>query len=346
MKGMKRILSLVIIVALVFSLVGCSASKQEKQGETKPQEEKMVLKLGTAGTLESSIGQGMTKFKEIVEKESNGRITIQIFPGGQLGNDSSLMDSAKMGTVDFCAPSTGPIANITKSFMAFDLPFLLPDEQVADKVLDGPVGQDILKSLDSFGLVGLSFWENGYRNITNSKRPINSAADLNGLKIRTMQNPVHLTYFKSLGANPVPMAYTEVFTALEQKVIDGQENPNTLIVDAGFYEAQKYLTISKHVYTPLVFMASKKTWDKLSAEDQALIKKASVEAGQYERKVNREMDAKALDKMKQAGVAVNELSDEARNEFIKKAQEIYPQYENEIGKDLLKKVMDAIAAAK
>jgi TRAP-type transport system periplasmic protein len=159
-----------------------------------------------------------------------------------------------MGTLDMMVTSSAPIANTTKTFLVFDLPFLFTSEKVADTVLDGPAGQEILQTLKGTGLIGLVYWENGFRNITNSKKPINTPDDLNGLKIRTMQNPIHLDSFKKWGANPVPMPFNEVFTALEQKVIDGQENPNTLIYDAGFYEAQKYLTISQHFYTPFVLM--------------------------------------------------------------------------------------------
>lgn len=339
----KRILAVLMVFVFTIGLIGCgnSESKNEKKsGETQ----KITLKLGFGSSLDkSSMGLGLQKFKEIVEKETNGRITIQIFPDGQLGNDKSMMESLQMGTLDMTLPSTAPIANFTKTFMVFDLPFLFQNEEVADKVLDGPVGQEILKTLEDVGMVGIAFWENGFRNITNSKRPINSLADLKGLKIRVMQNPIHIETFKVWGANPVPLPYNEVFTALEQKVIDGQENPNTLIYDAGFYEVQKYLTVSKHFYTPFVLMISKKTWDKLSPEDQEIIKKAGAEAGVYQRKVNRELAEKYLEEMKKAGIQVNVLSDEAKKEFIEKSKEVYNKFESDVGKDRLQKVMDEIA---
>ncbi|SHJ86202.1 TRAP transporter substrate-binding protein [Desulfofundulus thermosubterraneus] len=342
----KRLLLLFTIFSLLIGLVGCSTSQSKKEGEekSKDQAQQIVLKAGIGSSLQnSSHGKGLVKFQEIVEKESNGRIRLQIFPDGQLGNDKSMMEALQMGTLDITIPSTAPIANFTKSFMVFDLPYLFPNEEVADRVLDGPAGQDILKTLEDVGMVGLAYWENGFRNITNSKRPINSIDDLKGLKIRTMQNPIHLETFKAWGANPVPMPFNEVFTALEQKVIDGQENPNTLIYDAGFYEAQKYLTLSRHFYTPFVFMISKKTWDKLSPADQELLKKAAVEAGKYQRQINRELSEKYLEEMKKKGIAVNELSTEEKQKFIEKSRTIYAKFENEIGKDRLKKVLDEIA---
>ena len=242
--------------------------------------------------------------------------------------------------------SSAPIANTTKTFLVFDLPFLFTSEKVADTVLDGPAGQEILDTLKGTGLIGLVFWENGFRNITNSKRAINTPEDLKGLKIRTMQNPIHLDSFKTWGANPVPMPFNEVFTALEQKVIDGQENPNTLIYDAGFYEAQKYLTITKHFYTPFVLMIGQKTWDKLSANDQKLIQKIALETRDYERKVNRENNAKYLDLMKKKGIAINEVSLQDLEKFKASAKDIYAKFSNDIGKERLDRVLAEVAKVK
>ncbi|WP_459927499.1 TRAP transporter substrate-binding protein [Desulfosporosinus burensis] len=347
MKKITRLMALLLSLTLIISLVGCGTSSTQnapKEGDKAGQA--ITLKVGIGSSLQgSSHGKGIVKFKEIVEKESNGRIKLQLFPDGQLGNDQSMMDALRMGTLDFTVTSTAPIANLTKSFEVFDLPFLFPNEQVADKVLDGAAGQEILNTLDSVGIIGLAYWENGFRNITNSKRPINSLEDLKGLKIRTMQNTVHLETFKTWGANPTPMPFNEVFTALEQKVIDGQENPIPLIYDSKFYEAQKFLTISRHFYTPFVFMVSKKTIEKLSPADQEMIKKAAVESRTYERQVNRENDQKYLEQMKQAKITVNELSPEARQKFIDSSKEIYSKFENEIGKDRLENILDAIKKA-
>lgn len=342
MKKHVKLIAFLVMVSMVLVLAGCGGSSQNKE-QTKP----ITLKAGVGSSLKgSSHGLGLVKFQEIVEKESNGRIKLQLFPDGQMGNDQSMMDSLKMGTLDFTVTSTAPIANITKSFLVFDLPFLFPNEKIADKVLDGPAGQDILKTLNGTGLIGLVYWENGYRNITNSKLPITTVDDLKGLKIRTMQNPVHLETFKLWGANPVPLPFNEVFTALEQKVIDGQENPNTLIYDAAFFEAQKYLTISKHFYTPFVFMISQKTWDKLSPADRELIQKAANEAKTYERQVNRENDKKYVDLMRQKGIAINEISSQEIEKFQSSAKQVYDKFANDIGKERLDKILDEVKKAK
>ena len=242
---MKRFLSILCTMLLLSAVfAGCGGGgAQNADGKT-------TLKVGFGSSIDnSSGGQGLKKFKELVEKESNGRITVELFGDGQLGNDKSMMEALQMGTLDMTMPSSSPVSEFTKAFLAFDLPFLFTTPEQADKVLDGASGQDILKTLDTVNIMGLCYFENGFRNVPNSKHAVKSVTDLSGLKIRTMQNPIHLETFKLWGANPQPMAFNEVFTALEQKTLDGQENPNTLIFDAGFYEAQKYLTISRHFYT-------------------------------------------------------------------------------------------------
>ncbi|GHU19944.1 ABC transporter substrate-binding protein [Betaproteobacteria bacterium] len=329
-----------LMVCATFALTGWTAGIQA-------QEKAVTLKAGIGSSLTgSSHGVGIVKFKEAIEKETNGRIKMQLFPDGQMGNDMSMMDSLKMGTLDMTVTSTGPIANTTKTFLVFDLPFLFTSEKIADTVLDGPACQEILDTLKGTGLVGLAYWENGFRNMTNSRKPINTPDDLKGLKIRTMQNPIHLDSFKKWGANPVPLPFNEVFTALEQKVIDGQENPNTLIYDAGFYEAQKYLTISRHFYTPFVLMIGQKSWDKLSPADQKLVQKIALDVRADQRAANREFSAKYVDLMRQKGIAINEISPTDIEKFKATSKEIYDQFANDIGKERLEKILAEVAKVK
>jgi len=303
----------------------------------------VTRKVGFGSSIDnSSGGQGLKKFKELVEKESNGRITVELFGDGQLGNDKSMMEALQMGTLDMTMPSSSPVSEFTKAFLAFDLPFLFTTPEQADKVLDGASGQDILKTLDTVNIMGLCYFENGFRNVTNSKHAVKSVTDLSGLKIRTMQNPIHLETFKLWGANPQPMAFNEVFTALEQKTLDGQENPNTLIFDAGFYEAQKYLTISRHFYTPYVLMISRKTWDKLSPEDQKLIQKCADEAKVFQRETNRRLDAEYLQKIKDHGLTVDTLSPEETAKMKEAAQPVYDKFSGDIGKERLDAILKEV----
>lgn len=338
---MKRILYLCLGMILTVSLLvsGCGSSKQD----TNANNGNITLKVGFGSSIEnSSGGQGLKKFKELVEKESNGKINVELYGDGQLGNDKSMMEALQMGTLDMTMPSSSPVAEFTKAFLVYDLPFLFTTTNQVDAVLDGDSGKEILKTLNDVNIVGLCYFENGFRNITNSKQPITKMEDLNGLKIRTMQNPIHLETFKTWGANPIPMAFNEVFTALEQKTLDGQENPNTLIYDAGFYEAQKYLTISRHFYTPYVLMISQKTWNNLSDDDKKLIQKCADEAKTFERETNRKLDAEYLQKMKDKGIEVNELSPAEIDRMKEAVKPVYEKFANDIGQERLNKIEQQI----
>lgn len=343
---MKRIICLVtgilfLLATLLMAGCGMRGSNSGSDSSTSNgQAGGTTLKVGFGSSMDtSSGGQGLKKFKELVEQKSNGRIKVELFGDGQLGNDKSMMEALQMGTLDITLPSSSPVAELTKAFMVFDLPFLFTTPEQVDKVLDGENGRAILATLDTVNIKGLCYFENGFRNITNSKRPILKAADLQGMKIRTMQNPIMLETFKLWGANPVPMAFNEVFTALEQKIIDGQENPNTLIYDAGFYEAQKYITVSHHFYTPYVFMISKKKWDTLSAEDRKIVQECADEAKKYQREINRKIDGEYLQKMKDKGIEVNELSPAAIAEMKQIAQPVYDKFTGDIGKERLDAIL-------
>ncbi|MDR0379831.1 MAG: TRAP transporter substrate-binding protein [Candidatus Accumulibacter sp.] len=290
--------------------------------------------------------KGLQKFKEIVEAESKGRFKVDLFANAQLGDDAKMMTSLRAGTLEMTCPSTAPIAGLDKQWMVFDLPFLFPNEEVADKVLDGPFGQKYLDSLPAHGIVGMAFWENGFRQLTNSKVEIKQPADLKGLKIRTMENPVHLATFQTMGANPTPMPFSEVFSALQEKTIDGQENPSTTNFLQKYYEVQKFSTLSNHFYSPFVFMYSKRLWDALSQEDQALILKAAKEAGAYERKVNRETMGEAVAGMEKGGMTVTRLTPEQHQAFVDATKDIAERFESDIGADNLKAIREEIAKAK
>ncbi|MDI6600826.1 MAG: TRAP transporter substrate-binding protein [Thermoanaerobacteraceae bacterium] len=354
MKKYLRVLSTVLILTLVVSLVAACGSSQsqpqsQQQNTNQPAEqssqvpaEKKIIKVGIGLNEQSPQYQGLLKFKELVEGGSNGKFEVQLYANSQLGDDTKMMQSLRMGTLEMTCPSTAPIAGLNKQFMVFDLPFLFPNEQVADRVLDGPIGQKLLDSLSASGIKGLAYWENGYRDLTNSVKEVKSPADLKGLKIRTMENPVHLASFRAMGANPTPMPFGELFTAMQQKTIDGQENPLTTIYLQKFYEVQKYVTLTHHFYSPFVFMMSQKFWDELSKEDQDLIQKAALEAGAYERQVNREQMAKMEQNLKDAGMVVTELTEEQRQAFVDATKDVASQFENEIGKDIIAEVMAEI----
>jgi TRAP-type transport system periplasmic protein len=225
---------------------------------------------------------------------------------------------------------------VVKEFALLDFPFLLNDEREADALLDGPVGKQLLDKLPEKGLIGLCYWENGFRNVTNSRRPIAKAEDLQGLKIRTMQNPVYTDLFNSLGANAVPMAFTEVYTALETRAIDAQENPYPVIHASKFNEVQKYLSATKHSYAPAPVLVSKKFWDRLSADEKKVLQDSCNEAREYQRKVSRDLSAKMLADLKAKGMTFNEIPPEEMAKIREKAKPIIAKYTKEVGEDLVK----------
>jgi len=281
------------------------------------------------------------KFKEVVEAKSNGQITVTIYPNAKLGDERALLEGMKMGVVDAGVITSGPIINFIPEFGVFDLPFLFRNPEHAYAVLDGPIGAELLKKMESHGWKGLAYGERGFRNLTNSKRPVVTPEDVKGLKIRLMQNPIYVDAFKALGANAVPMAWTEALTALQQKTIDGQENPLNVIVAFKLYESQKYLSLTRHAYAPNVIMMSMKTWKKLSPEQQAIVQEAAAEASKANRQYDNDKAAEWLAFLKEQGMEVVEDPDLAA--FRKAVEPVYEKYGSSFGEDVLKAIAETKA---
>ena len=278
------------------------------------------------------------KFKEVVEAETGGEITVTIFPNAKLGDERALLENMKMGAVDAGIITSGPIINFLPEFGIFDLPFLFRNPEHAYAVLDGPIGQEMLRSMESQGWMGLAYGERGFRDLTNSKKAVQTPEDMKGLKIRLMQNPVYVESFKLLGANAVPMAWTEALTALQQGTIDGQENPLNVIVSFKLFESQKHLSLTRHAYAPNVIMMSKITWNRLSPEQQEIVKKAAGEAAWANRNYDNEKAAEWLQFLKDQGMEVVENPD--LGAFRQAVQPIYDKYEEKFGKERLQAIAD------
>lgn len=274
-------------------------------------------------------------FKEVLEKESNGHFKVSIYPNGQMGGDRELTEAVQMGNITATAVSTSPVAAFNKNFFAFDMPFMFKDRPEAYAVLDGKLGNLILKSMEKNNLQGLGYFENGFRVLTNSVRPVLVPDDLKGMKLRTMQNSIHLAMWKALGANPTPMSYNEVFTALQQRTIDGQENPTPQIWNAKFYEVQKYLSVTNHIYTPYVLFMNKEFYDALSDADKKLVASASRQMIEYNRKLATERADESMENIRKAGVQISELSPEQLAKFREKAKVVLPMIEKDLSKDVL-----------
>jgi len=289
--------------------------------------------------------QSLQHFKEIVEKNSGGKIEVVLFHSSQLGDDRTMMEALKMGTQEMTCPSTAPMTAFVNAFKIYDLPFIFANEEVADYILDGPVGKKLLDMLPDQGLVGLAYWENGFRMLTNSSRPVVTPEDLKGMKVRTMENPIHLAAFRTMGANPTPMAFGELFSAMQQKVVDGQENPWGTIFLQNFFEVQKYATDTGHVYSPFVLLISKKFWDKLPDDMKAVVQDAADRAKVHNRALNRKMNAEYLEKLKEK-MEVVILTPEQKAAFQKACRPIYDQFGKDIGEDLIKEVQELSAGFK
>ncbi|WP_122664720.1 TRAP transporter substrate-binding protein [Pseudomonas viridiflava] len=303
-----------------------------------------TLRFAFQNVQEHPQGQGAQKFAELLAESSGGKIKVKLFPGGTLGGDVVTVSALQGGTLDLTVLNSGILAAQAPDFAMLDFPFLFNNIEEAHAVIDGPVGQKLAAQLDSKGLVSLGYWDLGFRNVTNSKHPINKLEDMQGLKIRVIQSPIYLDTFNALGANPVAMAFPEVYTGLEQGVIDGQENPLTVIQGSKFYEVQKYISTTGHIFNPQSFIIGQKTWSKLNDDEKKLVKDAAVKAQQYQ----REVTASSMDKARgyleqQKNVAVNDISAEEKDRFRERVQPVIKKYSEKLDGGLVKLMYDEIA---
>ena len=287
-------------------------------------------------------GIGAKKFGELLEQKSGGKMKAKAFGGGSLGGDAQVISSLQGGVVEMTLVSPGLLTGLIKEFSVFDLPFMFTNYREVDAVMDGPVGTRLLDMLKDKGLIGLGYWDHGFRNITSAKRPINKMEDISGLKVRVIQIPIFIDTFSALGANPVPLPFPELYTALETGTVDGQENPFASIETSKFYEVQKYAATTGHVYNPLVAIFSKKVWDRLSEDERRIVQEAATEAGLYERKVSREANEKSMQTLRGEGMQITELSSEEIDRMRQKVKPVTDKYTQSIGPDLVAEVQAEI----
>jgi TRAP-type transport system periplasmic protein len=291
--------------------------------------------------------QGAKKFGELVTERSGGKIKVQMFPGGQLGGDLQVVSALQGGNiVDMTVLNAGILAGINKEFGLFDLPFVFDSGKLADTVVDGPVGQKIGGLVEDKGLHSLGYFELGFRNVTNSARPIKTVDDLKGLKLRVVQAPIYIDLFTALGVNPVPMPFAEVYNALEQKVVDGQENPVSVINSAKLFEVQKNLTFTRHTYNPQIVLISKKSWDGMDADEQKLIQDAMNDAKVFQRQVSRDSEAAGIEALKAGGMELIELAPEEVTKLRELVKPVVAKFTSEIDPAVVKEFMDAVEAAR
>ena len=290
-----------------------------------------VLKMGYAVAQNSHYGVGATVLCDEIEKGTAGRYKCQHYPAAALGGEREMIEAVQLGTQDLVNTSTGPLGNFVPETKIFDIPFLFRDYDHARKVMDGKIGQDVLMAMRSKGLIGLAWGENGFRHMTNSKRPINQATDAAGLKMRTMENKVHMAGYKTFGILPTPMAFPELFTALQQGTVDGQENPIPVILASKFSQVQKHLSLTGHVYSPAVFILSPNVWNKLSDADKKVFTDAAVKGGAAQRKKVNDDEANGIAQLKKDGMQVVEKPN--GDSFRKAVAPAYAEFAKEFGAD-------------
>lgn len=289
---------------------------------------------------------GMEKFAEIVEAKSGGKLKVNVFPGGALGSDQANLSALQGGTLEMASMNSGIFASIVKDFAVYDFPFLFSNPKEVAAVVDGAVGQQLHAKLEEKGLVGLAYYELGFRQLTNSKRAVTKVDDIAGLKLRVIPNPINIDWVTALGANPTPLPFPELYAALEQKAVDGQENPVATIQGAKLFEVQKYMTLTNHQYNPQSVVVSKKFWDSLSPAERKVLQEAAVESAKFQREQSRSAAAGILDALKKAGMQVSELPPAEMAKLRDKMKPVIAKHTASVGEATVKAVLADIEAAR
>lgn len=348
MKVRNRLLALGLAGILVLSTIGCgntkeaSSSSASSSSSTGGGKQTFNLKLGHVGPVDAEHPweKYAQKFAQEVEKQTNGRVKIKTYPASQLGADREMTEAIQQGTLDMGLISTIAMGNFVPEFQLWDLPYIFPaDNAKVDQILEGPVAEKISAAASKKRIIPLAYWENDWRNISDNIRPITKVADMKGLKMRIVENKPSLDWFKRLGSIPTPMAFSELYTALQQKTVDGQDNGVVLTYGSRLYEATNYYTITRHIYCPLALVVSEKTWKQLPQDIQQTMKKLGVEIGREQRQYNRQKAAEWINSMKKAGVQVNELTPEALKEFQDSAKPTYDALAEAVGKSLIDEML-------
>jgi len=323
-----------VVLAASLAVIGVSSAFAQSG-------DKIVIKIGY-GTAGGPIHEGALELKKRLQA-ANSRLDVQVFPGGALGSEGEIIGQLQTGMTDMLMTTTGPLGQQNPIYYVLETPYIFINYAQVDKVLDGPAGAKLLKGLDAKGLVGLAFWENGFREMTNNARPIKAPADLKGLKMRTQQNRLHMKYFSDLGANPTPLPFTEIYNSLATKMVDGQENPLSLIATNKFYEQQKYVSLTDHVYSSVPVYYSKSRWDKLPPDVQKLVKDTVYDMRLWQRKLGRDQQKAYVSEISKKSEVI-ELTDAEKAAFQKAAEPAFEWAKKEYGaayETTLKEVLEA-----
>jgi tripartite ATP-independent transporter DctP family solute receptor len=302
-----------------------------------------VLKWGIGYPEDHPQGLAVKRFAEIVNDKTRGRLQIELHAGGKLGNDVTMVDALREGRLDMAGPDTATLVRVSKPFGVINFPFLLANEGDADLLLDSPFGRDLLATLPAHNIVGLGFWENGFRNLTNNRAPVTRRTDFQHLKVRVMPNAMFQDTFASLGANPLQLPFPEVYESLRSGKVEAQENPLITINASKFYEVQKHLTLSRHAYSALAVLVSKPVWDGLSAADRRIFEEANAEATKFQRELSRERSKQMVEELKKKGMQVAEINREELPLIRMTTRKVIDKHGKEFGEDWVKRLYVQLA---
>jgi len=328
---MKRLMLKTLAVAVAAAAFGL-AQAQEK-----------TIKFATQNPKGHPIVMGLEKFAELVTAKSGGKIKVNLFPGGVLGGDQANVSALQGGTLEMMSLNSGILASQAKEFAIYDFPFMFANTKEADAIVDGPFGKKLHAKLEEKGIVGLAYYELGFRNITNSKRPLNKVEDIAGLKLRVIPNPINVDWVKALDANPTPLPFPEVYAAMEQKAIDGHENPLTVIAANKLYEVQKHVAITNHQYNPQSVIISRKFWDTLSAAEKQIVQDAAQESAKYQREQARGQVAAAMETLKKNGMQVTDFPPAEVAKLVQKMKPVIAKHTATVGEATVNELLAELA---
>ncbi len=333
-SGLKRMAAGMVAVA---ALCASSFAVQAQEFQSRQ------LRLAIQNPKGHPAELGSQKFADLIKEKSGGKIKVRVFAGGVLGGDQQTVSAVQGGTIQMTVLNSGILASNVPAMGVFDLPFMFKDAAEVDAIVDGPFGQKLHAALEDKGIVGLGYWELGFRNLTNNVRPITKVDEIAGLKLRVIPNPINIDWVQALGANPVSLAFPELFNALEQRAVDGQENPLTVIQANKFAEVQKYLTLTRHQYNPQSMIISKKVWETFSNDEKKAFQEAAAEAIAYQRKLAREQESVALEALKSAGMEVSELPPAEMEKLHEKMKPVVASHVDKIGADTVSELQAELA---
>ncbi len=330
----KSIVAVTILLGSIL-LTGCKNEGVSTVASGTDGGKKITIRVAHIEAEDRSTHKALLKFKEYVEKESNSRVDVQIFPNGLLGGDKESIEGVELGTIQMSLPAVSVLASYDKKFGLLDMPFLFKSEESIFNALDNEVGANFDKSLDGFGFKNLGYNYNGPRCISNNTRPLTQPDDLKGLKIRVMESPVFIDMFNALGANPTPMGFGEIFTGLQQGTVNGQENAPSLVYASKFYEVQKFYSITNHTFSIMAILMNKDFYNGLPADIQTIVDTgAQTHLVKYQRELEASETGDYIKKLEETGMKINFITPENHAKFVEAVKPVYTKNEPLIGKDL------------